>query len=94
MNNINLNWLKVFMCVATSNSFLDASRKLYISQPAISKSMSKLEEELNITLFYRANKGISLTPSGELLFNYLKEVRDSLLSCERVLISMNDIEEG
>ena len=94
MNNINLNSLRNFYEVATAKSFLDASNKLFISQPAISKSMSKLEEELNITLFYRANKGISLTPSGELLFNYLKEVRDSLLSCERVLISMNDIEEG
>lgn len=94
MNNINLNSLRIFYEVATSKSFLDASNKLFISQPAISKSMSKLEEELRITLFYRANKGITLTPSGELLFNYLKEVRDSLLSCERVLISMNDIEEG
>lgn len=94
MNNINLNSLRIFYEVATAKSFLDASNKLFISQPAISKCMSKLEEELGITLFYRANKGISLTPSGELLFNYLKDVRDSLLSCERVLISMNDIEEG
>ena len=66
MNNINLNSLRIFYEVATAKSFLDASNKLFISQPAISKSMSKLEEELNITLFYRANKGISLTPSGEL----------------------------
>ena len=94
MNNVNLNSLRIFYEVATAKSFLDASNKLFISQPAISKSISKLEEELGITLFYRANKGISLTPSGELLYNYLKEIRDSLLSCERVLISMNNIEEG
>ena len=94
MDNINLNSLKIFLEVANSKSFLDASNKLFISQPAISKSMSKLEEDLGIVLFYRANKGISLTPSGETLYRYLKETKDLLLSCERVLVSMNDIEEG
>ena len=94
MNDINLNSFKIFLEVANSNSFLEASNKLFLSQPAISKSMSKLEEDLGITLFYRANKGISLTPSGEVLYKYLKDTKDLLLSCERVLISMNDIEEG
>lgn len=94
MDEINLNSLKIFLEVASSNSFLEASNKLYISQPAISRSMSKLEEDLGIVLFYRANKGISLTPSGEVLYKYLKDTKDLLLSCERVLVSMNDIEEG
>lgn len=73
MNDLNMNSLKIFLEVANSNSFLEVSNKLYVSQPAISKSMSKLEENLNVTLFYRANKGISLTPSGEILYNYLKK---------------------
>lgn len=73
MNDLNMNSLKIFLEVANSNSFLEASNKLYVSQPAISKSMSKLEEDLNVTLFYRANKGISLTPSGEIFYNYLKK---------------------
>lgn len=94
MNNINLNSLKIFLEVANSKSFLDASNKLFISQPAISKSMSKLEEDLGIQLFYRANKGITLTPSGETLYRYLQKTKDLLLSCERALISLNDIEEG
>jgi len=94
MGEINLNSLKIFLEVASSNSFLEASNKLYISQPAISRSMSKLEEDLGIQLFYRANKGISLTPSGEVLFKYLRDTKDLLQSCERVLISMNDVEEG
>lgn len=94
MDNINLNSLKIFLEVANSKSFLDASNKLFISQPAISKSMSKLEEDLGIVLFYRANKGIALTPSGETLYKYLKDTKDLLLSCERVLVAMNDVEEG
>ena len=94
MNDINLNSLKIFLEVANSKSFLEASNKLFISQPAISRSIANLEESLNMTLFYRANKGISLTPSGQVLYKYLLEIRNMLLSCERVLVSMNDIEEG
>ncbi len=94
MNNINLNSLKIFLEVANSNSFLEASNRLFISQPAISKSMSKLEEDLKVTLFFRANKGISLTPSGEILYNYLKEASDLLFTCERALNAINDVEES
>ena len=94
MNDLNMNSLKIFLEVANSNSFLEASNKLYVSQPAISKSMSKLEEDLNVTLFYRANKGIFLTPSGEILYNYLKKAEDLLLTCQRELTSINDIEES
>ena len=94
MNNVNLNSLKIFLEVASSKSFLDASNKLFISQPAISKSMSKLEEELDTQLFYRANKGVSLTPSGEILYEYLQKINDLFLSCQRVLISINDVEQG
>ena len=94
MNDLNMNSLKIFLEVANSNSFLEASNKLYVSQPAISKSMSKLEKDLNVTLFYRANKGIFLTPSGEILYNYLKKAEDLLLTCQRELTSINDIEES
>lgn len=94
MDNINLNFLKIFMEVANSNSFLEASNKLYITQPAISRSIAKLEEDLGVVLFYRANKGISLTPSGEVLLKYIKESSALLESCQRVLTSMNDIEQG
>ena len=94
MNEINLNSLKIFLEVANSNSFLEASNKLYMSQPAISKSMSKLEETLNVKLFYRANKGISLTPFGEILYNCLKETKDLLETCERTLAAINDIEKS
>ena len=53
MNNINLNSLKIFLEVANSNSFLAASNKLFLSQPAISKSISKLEDDLEYQLFLR-----------------------------------------
>lgn len=94
MKNVNLNSLKIFLVVATSNSFLEASNKLYISQPAISKSINKLEEELETSLFYRANKGVSLTSDGEILLKYVKDSQKLLLACERMLSTNNNIENG
>lgn len=94
MDNVNLNSFKIFLAVATSNSFLEASNKLYISQPAISKSISNLEEDLSVTLFYRENKGIILTSSGQLLLKYINESKDILQICQRELKALNNIEQG
>ena len=94
MKDVNLNSLKIFLEVANCRSFLEASNKLFITQPAVSRSISNLEEELGIPLFYRANKGISLTPGGEVLLNYLNECKNLLYSSDRVLESMNDSENG
>lgn len=94
MKNVNLNSLKIFYVVASSNSLLDTANKLFISQPAISKSILKLEEEMGFTLLYRNNKGISLTPSGQILFNYLKDIKEKFEVCDRELLAINDIEKG
>ena len=94
MKDVNLNSLKIFLVVATSNSFLEASNKLYISKPAISKSINKLEEDLGVSLFYRANKGVTLTSDGEILLKYVKDSRKLLLACERMLSSNNSLDSG
>ena len=94
LGGINFNALRIFFEVASKNSFLEASNKLFLSQPAISKSIANLEKDLNVKLFYRANRGISLTPSGEILYKNLKHVRDILETCQREILSINDVEES
>lgn len=69
--NHNLNQYHIFYTAARSRNFSDAANKLYISQPAVSKSIARLEEELGAQLFYRTTKGIRLTSSGEILFHKL-----------------------
>ena len=94
MKDVNLNALRTFLYVATSNSFLDASNKLVVSQPAISKSIKNLEEQLNTSLFFRGNKGICLTPNGEILLKYVQEAYNTLLAAERMLVHENNTKEG
>ena len=73
--NVDLNAYKTFYIVAKYNSFTKASQKLYISQPAVTQTIKKLEEQLNVKLFKRSEKGgISLTPAGEVVFYYAEKI--------------------
>lgn len=74
MMNLGFEYYKTFCAVAESKSITDASKKLLLSQPAISKSIKQLEQELNIPLFNRQHNGIVLTPNGEFLYKYIKPI--------------------
>ncbi len=65
---VNFELYKVFMAVATNKSFSKAAEELFVTQSAVSQSISKLEKELGKVLFERSNLGMSLTQEGKLLF--------------------------
>lgn len=67
----NLDLYTVFMRVARCGSISHAAREMHISQPAVSLSISKLEEELGIKLLFRTNRGIRLTSEGSTLLEHL-----------------------
>lgn len=69
----NLTLYHVFHTVAKYGNISRAAKELYISQPAISKSIRKLEDNLNTILFKRTSRGVSLTPEGEILFQHTSE---------------------
>ncbi len=81
----NLNLYHVFYEVANCHNFSIAAKKMYISQPAISKSISKLEENLHTVLFHRSSKGVTLTREGEILYRYVEQALFSLRSGEEQL---------
>ena len=74
MNNINLNNLKYFLEVVETQNITKASNNLCLSQPALTKSIKVLESELNTQLFNRSKKGVVLTPEGEVLYAYVKDM--------------------
>lgn len=65
---MTLGQLKSFVAVATEHSFAKAANMLFVSQPAISKSVASLEEELGFILFSRKGGEVSLTPAGRKLY--------------------------
>jgi len=78
MNSENLNLYYIFYITAISGNISNAAKKLYISQPAVSKAISKLEGNLEVTLFTRGSRGVKLTQEGEILFEQLKEAFHSI----------------
>lgn len=65
--------LKYVICIANSASMREAASKLYVSQPALSATIRELEEELQIKLFERNNKGVTLTEQGSEFLSYAKQ---------------------
>jgi len=90
----NLSLYRIFYTVAQCGSISAAARQLYISQPAISKSISSLEAELQTTLFERNSRGVSLTDEGQLLFRHVADAFHSLEAGEAELIRFRDMGIG
>ena len=70
--DINYELYKVFYYVASTLSFSEASKKLFISQSAVSQSVKTLERKLEQPLFFRNTKKVGLTPAGEMLLRHIE----------------------
>jgi len=92
--NINLELYKYFYVVAKNKNMTKASEELFISQPALSQSIKKLEEQLNCTLFFRNNKGMELTKEGESLFDYIKGAMLQINNAENELLDFKELDKG
>ena len=71
---MTLTQLKYAVCAAGENSFNDAAKKLFISQPSLSGAIATLEKEVEIQIFHKTKTGISLTGEGEELIGYARQV--------------------
>lgn len=74
---MTFNQIKYFITVAECLSFTEAAKCLFITQPALSRQISAIEEELGTRLFIREKKRLKLTPGGSLLYNRLPKIMDS-----------------
>ena len=85
----NLNYYRVFLAVAETGSISRAAEQLYISQPAVSKSIRNLEDALTVRLIDRSSRGITLTEHGQLLYDHLREAFASIRTAEEELQQIN-----
>ena len=93
-NDINLNLYKVFYEVSKYGSFSKTAEFTYTTESAISKSIKKLEEELETKLFYRKSNGIELTEKGRELLYYVEKSYGNLLTAERLMLESENLERG
>ena len=92
--NIDLELYKVFYIVAKNKHMTKASQELHISQPAISQSIKKLEDQLGGTLFLRSNKGMELTSEGKMFYEDVKGALELINNAENEFTSFKDLSKG
>lgn len=91
---INLELYKIFVIVAKEKNITRASEKLNISQPAVTKHIKNLEDQLGITLFKRNKYGMELTEKGKELYDEIVNPINTILNAERKFTSSRNINLG
>ncbi len=91
-----MDWdkLRIFHTVATAQSFTHAGEVLNLSQSAISRQISALEEGLQVSLFHRHARGLLLTEQGEILFKTVSEILSRLAAAENALLETKERPRG
>ena len=92
--NQNLSQYKIFYEVAKAGNISKAAKELYISQPAISKAISKLEDSLSTVLFTRNSRGVQLTEEGQILFEHTSSAFEQLNAGELELKRVREFNMG
>jgi DNA-binding transcriptional LysR family regulator len=77
--------LKYFKTVAQTGKISDAAQALFISAPALSTSISRLEKELGVQLFNRTNNKIVLNRQGKIFLKYVNQIFSDLESAKKEL---------
>ena len=92
--NIDFELYRVFYAVANTGNITKASNVLNISQPAISKSIKNLEDQLGGKLFVRTKKGVILTEEGKEFYVYIKQAIEYITSAESKFTDLINLKTG
>lgn len=90
----DLELYKIFHTVAFYKNISHAAEALYISQPAVSKSIKKLESTLAVKLFSRGSKGVTLTTEGEIFYEYIQKALYIISDGENILTELKSKKQG
>ena len=91
-----MDWdkLRIFHAVADAGSFTHAGETLNLSQSAVSRQVSALEESLHVPLFHRHARGLILTEQGDVLYRTVKEVFHKLAMTEALISESREHPSG
>ena len=92
--NINFEYYKIFYNVAKNKNITKTANELMISQPAISKSIKNLEEQIGCSLFTRNKNGVILTEEGKSLYNEIKNAIEIIKNAEQKVNEMINLDCG
>lgn len=91
---MDVRQLRFFMEIVRQNNFTKAAEQLHIAQPAVSMAIRKLEEELDLVLFNRQEKRISLTAEGEIFLRHAQRILEQVKAAETEMAELHGLEKG
>lgn len=94
MKNIDFNLYKTFVAIAKTGSISRAAEVLYVSQPAVSRNLKQLEDDLDCKLFNRTSKGVELTAYAQTLLFYIESAYNTMLTGYRMLNDSDELLTG
>jgi len=92
--NLNLNQLKIFFFCGQHQTFSEAAKALFLSQPAVTMQIKQLEAHLGIELFQRRGKTTCLTNAGHVLFEYARKIFELTEAAENAVKELKDLKAG
>ncbi len=92
--NIDFELYRIFYVVANNGNITKASEELNISQPAVTKSIKNLEEQLGGTLFVRTKRGVILTEEGKEFYKYIKQAIEYINNAENKFTDLINLDTG
>ncbi len=91
---MNLDLYRTFYYIAKSESITKAAEQMYITQPAVSRSIRQLEDELGCSLFVRTPKGVKLTLEGDILYRHVEQIFQSLSQARKKINDIKNLNSG
>lgn len=92
--DINYDFYRIFYYVAKYRNFTQAANALFLNQPNITRTVKKLENGLGCTLFIRSNRGVTLTPEGEKLYEHIRVAVEQIQAGEEELTLEKGLQSG
>ena len=92
--NVNFELYRIFYVVASVGNITKASKELCISQPAVTKQIKQLEEQLGGELFIRTKRGVILTDNGKEIYNYIKQAMNCFSNAEMQFSNLKKLGSG
>ena len=92
--NINFELYRIFYVVATVGNITKASKELCISQPAVTKQIKQLEDQLGGELFIRTKRGVILTDNGKEIYHHIKQAMNCFSNAEMQFSNLKELGSG
>ena len=87
---MTLQQLRYITMVAEKGTISEAAKELFISQPSLTNAIRELEQEMQVTIFHRTNKGVTITAEGDELLAYARQILDQVGLMQERYLNVNE----